>query len=223
MDKACLLVHRPAPRGTASMAPTEDLRLLTAASEPVASMSWFKAFCFVGTIVLVGVLLIFLQGILVPFTFAIFLAYLVRPLSEYISLNLCTCCCKRDSPSADAEEAGNIGLKQQGTIRHSIYVANVTVRRTLPRWVGVLLALVRSTPAPTPTPPRTSTFQYRPQTPPPSSPLPSVLPPLSSSCLTVAQCAAAARVLRHRDRRDCSLRLPGFGGAVVAALPGAGG
>lgn len=142
MDKACLLVHRPAPRGTASMAPTEDLRLLTAASEPVASMSWFKAFCFVGTIVLVGVLLIFLQGILVPFTFAIFLAYLVRPLSEYISLNLCTCCCKRDSPSADAEEAGNIGLKQQGTIRHSIYVANVTVRRTLPRWVGVLLALL---------------------------------------------------------------------------------
>jgi len=117
--------------------PMSGVGLMEGANAEDRTMSWFRAFCFVGTIVLVGVLLIFLQGILVPFTFAIFLAYLVRPFSEFISLNLCSCC-RSQKAIGDAEMA----TRDDTAMRRITMVANTAVQQTVPRWVGVLLALL---------------------------------------------------------------------------------
>ena len=117
--------------------------LPNATTESAETVSWFRAFCLVGTIVLVGVLLIFLQGILVPFTFAVFLAYLVRPFSEFIGS-----CCRRQ-PVGDTEEHVDVGAN---AMKRFTTMANATVQRTLPRWVGAVLALVALSPPAPPVP-----------------------------------------------------------------------
>jgi len=112
---------------------------------------WAKAFAFVGTVSLVGVLIIFLQPILVPFTFALFLAYLVRPFSEFISANLCICCQRSLKPPVDKDRlptaaSADANIKRSSTtaLRRLSVIADATVQHTLPRWVGVVLALLLS-------------------------------------------------------------------------------
>ena len=61
----------------------------SAMEAPTDGQDWARVFSFVGSIVFVGVILVYLQAILVPFILAIFLAYLVRPFAEFISNNLC--------------------------------------------------------------------------------------------------------------------------------------
>ncbi len=136
---------------------------------PSSETGWYRLCALVGSIVLVGVLLIFLQAILVPFVLAIFLAYLVRPFAEYISSRLCLCRRARKAKAAldalDDEEVASllpaerkelddpegVGLNgglnggREGLggrpVHNPFHTATLRVEATLPRWVGVLLAM----------------------------------------------------------------------------------
>ena len=141
-------------------------RLEGAATEGSTSADegWGRVFAFVGSIVFAGVILVYLQAILVPFVLAIFLAYLVRPFAEWISSNLCLCRRhrRRRRPVVhephDAEETANLlpphsedgegraGLPaalERGATMGGMLVEEATVQmeRAVPRWVGVLLAM----------------------------------------------------------------------------------
>jgi len=112
---------------------------------------WSRTFAVVGTIVLAGVLLIFLQAILVPFVLAIFLAYLVRPLAEFIAANMCAWRrSRRERSKRDAlsrEEVARLlpnreppKLSTSATLRN-LGEAGEHIEAALPHWVGVLLAM----------------------------------------------------------------------------------
>jgi len=121
---------------------------------------WQRTFAVVGSIVLAGALLIYLQSILVPFVLAIFLAYLVRPLAEFIAANLCFWRrSRRERRTKDAlsrEEVARLlpdeersmmphpppprGLTAGATLRN-LEEAGQQIEAALPQWVGVLLAM----------------------------------------------------------------------------------
>ena len=123
-----------------------------AASAGDGAESWSRIFTVVGTLVLAGVLLIFLQAILVPFVLAIFLAYLVRPLAEFIATNLCFWRRRREGRARDVpsdEESARLlsherpalpKHKAGATIRN-LEEATQQIEAALPHWVGVLLAM----------------------------------------------------------------------------------
>ena len=130
--------------------------------------AWQRVFVLVGSIVLGGVLIIFLQAILVPFVLAIFLAYLVRPFAEFISNNLCAWRLKlrerarRGREAQSREEAASLlprrgepssssaadaspppppgPLLPSATLRN-LEEASIQIGTELPRWVGVVLAM----------------------------------------------------------------------------------
>jgi len=130
--------------------------------------AWFHTFTLVGSLVLAGVLLVFLRPILVPFVLATFLAYLVRPFAELISTNLCFCRRRRAAgralhgealsrdevarllPEDDEERAADTPaaaaavppaqLKPGATLRNLEEAAH-QVETALPHWVGVVLAI----------------------------------------------------------------------------------
>ena len=136
----------------------------------VQDEGWSPAFAFCGTVVFIGIILVYLQAILVPFVLAIFLAYLVRPFAEWISTNLCLC--RRRSrgrapsrplqPPHDPDEEESLlpkpaerpssgvspGLDVQGALNRGATMGGLLVEEAtqhistgLPRWVGVLLAM----------------------------------------------------------------------------------
>ena len=115
------------------------------------SIGWARSFSFAGTVVIVGFLLVFLRSILVPLVVALFLAYLVRPLAESIS----TCRCipyfrKRQEAKRREEERGDEEKEPllSGEVPPSERLVNDSrqligrVETLLPRWVGVILALI---------------------------------------------------------------------------------
>ena len=115
------------------------------------SIGWARSFSFAGTVVIVGFLLVFLRSILVPLVVALFLAYLVRPLAESIS----TCRCipyfrKRQEAKSREEERGDEEKEPllSGAVPPSERLVNDSrqligrVETLLPRWVGVILALI---------------------------------------------------------------------------------
>ena len=129
---------------------------------------WARVFAFVGTVVGAGIILIYLKAILIPFVLAVFLAYLVRPFAEFISNNLCffrrrrllrNAYKPRDPVEAaldddDDENASLLpkrvsdlpaALKRGATMgSQAVEEATQQVEAALPRWVGVLLAMVLS-------------------------------------------------------------------------------
>ena len=125
-------------------------------SSAAEAEGWSRLFALVGSVVLAGVLLIFLQPILVPFVLAIFLAYLVRPFAEFISVNLCNCRRRRHGQrgTADARNREEIARllpdeeravppfqsTHTGTLRN-IENATQQIEAALPHWVGVVLAM----------------------------------------------------------------------------------
>lgn len=124
---------------------------------------WSNIFAFAGSVVAVGIILVYLQAILVPFVLAIFLAYLVRPFAEWISAHMCTCrrTRRRPRPPHDPEEAASLlpkaapasgapsaGIDLPGAINRGATMADVLIDEAteqistgLPRWVGVVLAM----------------------------------------------------------------------------------
>ena len=130
----------------------EDGPLGSDRDENDVSIGWARSFSFAGTVVIVGFLLVFLRSILVPLVVALFLAYLVRPLAESIS----TCRCipyfrrrhnaalRREEEQADEEKEPLLS----GEVPPSERLVNDSrqligrVETLLPRWVGVMLALI---------------------------------------------------------------------------------
>ena len=112
-----------------------------------------RVFAFSGSIVFVGLVLIYLKPILVPFVLAIFLAYLVRPFAEWISTNLCFCRRRRRAPKRpearavedDPYEAESLlpkpggGVLERGATMGEMLVEEAS--QQMPHWVGVLLAM----------------------------------------------------------------------------------
>lgn len=106
-----------------------------------------QAFHTLGLVALTGVLLIFLQTILVPFVLAVFLGYLVRPFAEWISRTLPRGFFwrrrARRADEAEREEAESL-LPKAGAPRgakNPFEEAAAQVEAAAPRWVGVLLAM----------------------------------------------------------------------------------
>jgi len=121
-----------------------------ASSDEDVGTGWSRSFSFVGTIVIVGFLLVFLRSILVPFVAALFLAYLVRPVADRISTCRCIPWFRRRHEAALARENGReeqeplLGgdgpsLKKLET---SSKLVVSRVETFLPRWMGVMLALL---------------------------------------------------------------------------------
>ena len=128
-------------------------------------VGWSSIFSCVGSLFFAGCILVYLQAILVPFVLAVFLAYLVRPLAEWISAHLCLCrrrsrasrrneLLKRAAgPSHNPEEQESLlpktvgspsGLDLPGALNvggQMIEEATEQLSTGLPRWVGVLLAM----------------------------------------------------------------------------------
>ena len=115
--------------------------------------SWTRIFHLVGSLVGCGVILVYLKPILLPFVVAVFLQYLVRPCSEFVSANLC-CCCRRFSWRREqqrlAEQSVRTPLLPTGTPslrRHGSNVGEMLVdevhhaTQALPQWVGVSVAI----------------------------------------------------------------------------------
>ena len=130
--------------------------------------NWSNIFAFAGSVVAIGIILVYLQAILVPFVLAIFLAYLVRPFAEWISEHLCLCRRRtrrgRASPPHDPEEVASLlpkpaaasssasspqaGLDLPGALNRGATIsgqmideATQQIQTGLPRWVGVVLAM----------------------------------------------------------------------------------
>ena len=127
---------------------------------PAAADGWARSFFAVGTVVLVGVLLIYLQAILVPFVLAIFLAYMVRPLAELIAGHLCFWRrsrrerLKKDAFSReevarllpDEERSSPSPQRRPRLLTGEVSMVHLAeagrqLEESVPLWVGVLLAL----------------------------------------------------------------------------------
>tara|TARA_B100000524_G_scaffold332921_1_gene220426 strand:+ start:537 stop:1874 length:1338 start_codon:yes stop_codon:yes gene_type:complete len=137
-------------------------------AEAGSSQGWSKSFSFAGTLVLFGFITVYLRAILVPFVLATFLAYLVRPISERVSS--CGCCGRRRRGAREEEErlladteADDHDDDDREYMHHTppihrlgqdyrdmhspearqrvIRKVQTRIERTLPRWVGVLLAM----------------------------------------------------------------------------------
>ena len=83
---------------------------------------WSAVFAFCGSVVSVGVILVYLKDVLVPFVLAIFLAYLVRPFAEWISAHLCVCRRRMRTPkgiadSDAADETESLSLSRSAAAR----------------------------------------------------------------------------------------------------------
>ena len=82
---------------------------------PLPLTKWTDSFAILATLTLVGFLLVYLKGILMPFVVALFLVYLVRPLANTIS----SCRCRRRAPPEEGEAAtGPERASLLGSTRH---------------------------------------------------------------------------------------------------------
>lgn len=129
----------------------DDRPAYRSVNDEEVGVGWSRSFSFVGTIVIVGFLLVFLRSILVPFVAALFLAYLVRPVADRISACRCIPYFRRrhDAALARAEQGseeqepllGGDGPSLKKLETSSKLVVG-RVETLLPRWVGVMLALM---------------------------------------------------------------------------------
>ena len=108
---------------------------------------WSAVFAFCGSVVSVGVILVYLKDVLVPFVLAIFLAYLVRPFAEWISAHLCVCRRRMRTPKGigDSDAADETESLLPKSIGRSATVGDMLVEEAtqrLPQWVGVVLAMM---------------------------------------------------------------------------------
>jgi len=133
----------------------DERRTRVAEMDEEIGIGWSRSFSFVGTVVIVGFLLVFLRSILVPFVAALFLAYLVRPLADRISACRCIPYFRKrhDAALAWEQERDNGGkggeteplLGEGATTERLAQKTEVIARRVetlLPRSVGVALALL---------------------------------------------------------------------------------
>jgi predicted PurR-regulated permease PerM len=144
----------PAPRRR----PSYEDGGLTDRDPDSVSVGWARSFSFAGTILIVGFLLVFLRSILVPFVAALFLAYLVRPLADAISACRCIPYLRRRHDAAvlreeeeqkepllsgdRAEEGGLSRRPSERLVKEKTERLIGKVETLLPRWVGVMLALI---------------------------------------------------------------------------------
>ena len=105
---------------------------------PLPLAKWTDSFAILATLTLVGFLLVYLKGILMPFVVALFLVYLVRPLANTIS----SCRCRRRAPPEEGEAATG---PERASLLHASTDPKLMLRdmeTRLPRWAGVFLALL---------------------------------------------------------------------------------
>ena len=105
---------------------------------PLPLAKWTDSFAILATLPLVGFLLVYLKGILMPFVVALFLVYLVRPLANTIS----SCRCRRRAPPEEGEAATG---PERASLLHASTDPKLMLRdmeTRLPRWAGVFLALL---------------------------------------------------------------------------------
>jgi len=121
-------------------------------AQPLPLSPWLNYLSFVGSIVLTAFILVFLRPILMPLVVAVFISYLVRPMINFISERRWLAClrrlqCCRSALDSSAEREQLLPPNRDGADEEAGQPLSRLERcadSTVPRWFGVVLALVAS-------------------------------------------------------------------------------